>query len=146
MEARRLPAHGGQPGLLLCGAPKPDEVLFVVYQNGDTMVQDFISGNLDAIYMFPPAQYDKIKADRGRRDARVQLLELGLRGLQLLRRSVRRPPRLRDPQFRGALEYAVDREKILANAYSGRGIPGYTFLPPDTWSGPRLRLGARRRR
>ena len=57
----RMEAYDG----FYLGRAKPDEVIFVVYQNGDTMVQDFISGNLDAIYMFPPAQYDKIKATEG---------------------------------------------------------------------------------
>ena len=120
----------------LFGAPKPDEVIFVVYQNGDTMVQDFISGNLDAIYMFPPAQFDKVKAAEGVETREYNFWNWDYVGFNCYDGPSGGHPALRDAQFRGALEYAVDREKILSNAYSGRGIPGYTFLPPDTWSDP----------
>ncbi len=47
------------------GGPTVDELYYVLYQNGDTMVQDFLAGNLDAIYQFPPAQYDKIASAEG---------------------------------------------------------------------------------
>ncbi len=75
------------------GAPTIDEVMFVVYQNGDTMVQDLKSGDLDAAYLFPPAQYEELEATDGHRGDRVQLLQLGLRRVQLLRRRVRRQSR-----------------------------------------------------
>ncbi len=100
------------------------------------MVQDFISGNLDAIYMFPPAQFDKIKATEGVETREYNFWNWDYVGFNCYDGPSGGHPALRDPQFRGALEYAVDREKILSNAYSGRGIPGYTFLPPDTWSDP----------
>jgi peptide/nickel transport system substrate-binding protein len=118
------------------GRAKPDEVLFVVYQNGDTMVQDFISGNLDAIYMFPPAQYDKIKSTEGVETREYNFWNWDYVGFNCYKGPSGGHPALRDKLFRSALEYAIDRERILANAYSGRGIPGYTFLPPGGWSDP----------
>jgi peptide/nickel transport system substrate-binding protein len=118
------------------GRAKPDEVLFIVYQNGDTMVQDFLSGDLDAIYMFPPAQYGKIKAAKGVETREYNFWNWDYVGFNCYNGPSGGHPALRDPRFRSALEYAIDRQKILANAYSGFGIPGYTFLPPHTWSNP----------
>ena len=118
------------------GRAKPDEVLFVVYQNGDTMVQDFISGNLDAIYMFPPAQFDQIKATEGVETREYNFWNWDYVGFNCYEGSSGGHPALKDKEFRSALEYAIDRDKILENAYSGHGVPGYTFLPPDTWSDP----------
>jgi len=118
------------------GRAKPDEVLFVVYQNGDTMVQDFLAGNLDAIYQFPPAQFDKIKATEGVETHEYNFWNWDYVGFNCYEGESGGHPALRDPQFRSALEYAIDREKILDNAYSGHGIRGYTFLPPGTWSDP----------
>jgi peptide/nickel transport system substrate-binding protein len=43
---------------------------------------------------------------------------------------------LRDRRFRAALEYAIDREKIVDTAWQGYAIPGYTFLPPGDWKDP----------
>ena len=47
------------------GPAKIDELLFVEYQNADTMVQDLKAGNLDAAYMVPPAQYESLKNTPG---------------------------------------------------------------------------------
>ena len=74
------------------GKPTVDELIFVVYQNGDTMVQDLKAGTLDAAYLFPPAQFEPLAGDRGRRGHRVQLVQLGLRRVQLLRGRVQGPP------------------------------------------------------
>jgi peptide/nickel transport system substrate-binding protein len=123
------------PGFLF-GAPKTDELLFVVYQNGDTMVQDFLAGNLDAIYMFPPAQFDKVKGTEGVETREYLFWNWDYVGFNCYEGESGGHPALRDPQFRSALEYAIDRARIVENAYGGRAIPGYTFLPPGGWSDP----------
>jgi peptide/nickel transport system substrate-binding protein len=43
---------------------------------------------------------------------------------------------LRDPAFRVALDYAVDRERIVQLVYNGRAKPGYTMINADTWRDP----------
>jgi len=118
------------------GAPTNDEIMFVVYQNGDTMVQDFLAGNLDAIYLFPPAQFDKLKATEGVETVEYSYWNWDYVGFNCYEGSSGGHPALRDKRFRAALEYAVDREKILANAYGGHGWVGYTFMPPETWQDP----------
>jgi peptide/nickel transport system substrate-binding protein len=118
------------------GAPTNDEIMFVVYQNGDTMVQDFLAGNLDAIYLFPPAQFDQLKATEGVETIEYSYWNWDYVGFNCYEGESGGHPALRDKEFRAALEYAVDREKILANAYGGHGWVGYTFMPPETWQDP----------
>lgn len=118
------------------GRAKPDEVMFVVYQNGDTMVQDFLSGALDAIYLFPPAQWDTLRSTEGVEAIEYSYYNWDYVGFNCYDGPSGGHPALRDKDFRAALEYAVDREKIAQNAYSGHAMPGYTFLPPDTWHEP----------
>jgi len=118
------------------GRAKPDEVMFVVYQNGDTMVQDFKAGRLDAIYMFPPAQFDSLKATEGVETIEYPFWNWDYVGFNCYEGSSGGHPALRDKEFRSALEYAIDRDKILENAYTDHGWVGYTFLPPETWHDP----------
>ena len=45
--------------------PTIDEILFVTYQNPDTMTQDLLSGNLDAAWGIPSAQFPKLESTDG---------------------------------------------------------------------------------
>jgi peptide/nickel transport system substrate-binding protein len=112
------------------GRAKPDEVMFVVYQNGDTMVQDFKSGALDAIYPFPPAQFDELKATEGIEVVEYTWYNWDHIGFNCYEGKSKGHPALRDKRFRSALEYAIDRGKLVELAYGGHGVPGYTFMPP----------------
>jgi peptide/nickel transport system substrate-binding protein len=118
------------------GGPTVDELYYVLYQNGDTMVQDFLAGNLDAIYQFPPAQYDKVADAEGVEAIKYTFANWDYVGFNCYDGPSGGHPALLDPDFRKALEYAIDRENIVANAYAGNAIPGCTFMPPDTWSNP----------
>jgi peptide/nickel transport system substrate-binding protein len=118
------------------GRAKPDQVMFVVYQNGDTMVEDLKSGALDAIYMFPPAQFNALKETEGIEAIEYPFWNWDYVGFNCYDGPSGGHPVLRDKRFRSALEYAVDRQKILENAYSGHGWVGYSMLPPNTWKDP----------
>ncbi len=119
------------------GPPKVDEVLFVTYQNADTMVADLKSGRLAGIARFPQAQYESLKNTPG-----IKVEEAGLFGWTYLAFNCydspdsKGHPVLLDPDFRRALEYAVDRESIVQTAYYGHAAPGYTFMPTGVWSDP----------
>jgi len=118
------------------GGPTVDELYYVLYQNGDTMVQDFLNGNLDAIYQFPPAQFDKVASAEGVEAIKYTFANWDYVGFNCYEGPSGGHPALLDVDFRRALEYAIDRDNIVANAYAGNAIPGYTFMPPDTWSNP----------
>ena len=112
------------------GAPRVDELLFITYQNADTMVQDLKAGNLDGVVGVPAAQF----------------AGLGSQGLttnactawsftQLSFNCYDSPdslgnPVLLDQSFRQALQYAVDRDAVVQTSFSGYATAGTTLLPP----------------
>ena len=118
------------------GAPTVDELIFVVYQNGDTMVQDLKAGTIDAAYLFPPAQFKPLKATDGIEAIEYSWFNWDYVGFNCYEGKSKGNPVLRDKDFRAALEWAVNREKIDELAYGGHALPGYTFMPPDNWSDP----------
>ncbi len=118
------------------GKPTVDEVIFVVYENGDTMVQDLKAGTIDAAYLFPPAQFDPLKATDGIEAIDYSWANWDYVGFNCYEGKSKGNPVLRDKDFRAALEYAIDRDKIVELAYGGHAWPGYTFMPPDNWTDP----------
>jgi peptide/nickel transport system substrate-binding protein len=118
------------------GKPTVDEVIFVVYENGDTMVQDLKAGTIDAAYLFPPAQFDPLNATAGIKAIDYSWANWDYVGFNCYEGKSKGNPVLRDKDFRAALEYAIDRNKIVELAYGGHAWPGYTFMPPNNWSDP----------
>ena len=123
------------------GKPTVDEVLFVVYQNGDTMVQDLKAGTLDAAYLFPPAQYEPLKATAGIEAIEFSWFNWDYVGFNCYEGESKGNPVLRDKDFRAALEYAVDREQMVELAYGGMPGPATRSCRPRL-ERSRLRLGA----
>jgi peptide/nickel transport system substrate-binding protein len=112
------------------GAPTIDELYFESYQNADTMVQDLKAGTLDGADGVPAAQFKGTASDSITTNAAVSWAFE-----QLTFNCYDDPhsggnPVLLDPQFRQALQWAVDREKNAAVAYGGYMSPGTTLLPP----------------
>jgi len=118
------------------GKPTVDELIFVVYQNGDTMVQDLKAGTIDAAYLFPPAQFKPLEATEGIEAIEFTWFNWDYIGFNCYEGKSKGHPVLRDSAFRAALEYAIDRDAMVELAYSGHAWPGYTFIPPDNWSDP----------
>ena len=112
------------------GAPAVDELIFETYQNADTMVQDLKVGTLDAAESIPAAQFKGLANETVTTNAAVSWSFE-----QLTFNCYDDPhsggnPVLLDPQFRRALQWAVDRDKNAALAYGGYMSPGTTLLPP----------------
>ena len=118
------------------GPPKIDEVIFVFYETADAMVEDLKSGNLDAAYTFPPAQYEPLKNTPGVAVEQYTWFNWDYLAFNCYAGKSHGHPVLRDPRFRVALEYAVDRDQLVNVAYNGYAIPGYTFMPPNNWKDP----------
>jgi len=116
--------------------PEIDEVMYVVYKNGDTMVQDLKSGAIDAAYLFPPAQFDALTQEEDIEAIEYSWFNWDYLGFNCYEGESLGNPVLRDAKFRAALEYGIDREKIVEVAYGGHAWTGYTFLPPDNWRDP----------
>ena len=112
------------------GAPAIGELILETYQNPDTMVQDLKAGTLDAADGVPAAQFKGLANDTITTNAAVSWSFE-----QLTFNCYDDPhsggnPVLLDPQFRTALQWAVDRDKNATLAYGGYMSPGTTLLPP----------------
>ncbi len=118
------------------GPAKIDELLYVEYQNADTMVEDLKAGNLDAAYGVPPAQFESLENTPGVAVAKYTWFNWDYIGFNCYTGKSHGNPVLLDQRFRVALEYAIDRERIVDVAFNGYAIPGYTFLPPGQYKDP----------
>jgi len=118
------------------GPPKVDEVLFVFYQNAESMVADFKLGKLAGVYLFPQAQYEPLKHTPGVEVIKYTWFNWDYLAFNCYTGESHGNPVLRDQRFRVALEYAINREQIVEVAYYGYALPGYTFLPPNSWKDP----------
>jgi peptide/nickel transport system substrate-binding protein len=115
------------------GKPKVDEVIFETYQNADTMAQDVKAGNLAGAWGIPPAQV------KGLNSASVKSISYTTIGFdQLTFNCAPAPatgnPVLRDPAFRKALNYAIDKQKIATVAYSGQVSPATSMIPAGLYA------------
>ena len=117
--------------------PAVDELIFAVYQNPDTMTMDFTSGNLDAAWGIPVAQFGALESQQG-----AEAIAYPYYNWEYLNFNCYESadslgaPVLKDWRFRNALNFAMDREKLCAIAFQDYASPGTTIIPPDTWSDP----------
>ena len=116
--------------------PTVDEILFITYQNPDSMTQDLLGGNLDAAWGIPPAQFSKLEATQGLQAIAYNLLTWDYLAMNCYEGPSRGNPVLRDVEFRRALNWAIDRQRIVDLAWGGRGKPGTTIMTPDSWVDP----------
>jgi peptide/nickel transport system substrate-binding protein len=113
------------------GAPTIDAILFSIYQNPDSLVQDYKAGNLDAAYSVPAAQLQALKVGPGWETVNAPYIgfyELGFNCWQSPKSKGN--PLLLDYRIRLACSYAIDRQKIVDAAMSGLAKPGTTVISP----------------
>lgn len=126
-EFVRLTAHPGYWG----GKAKIDEVLFLAYRDAAVMVRDLQAGLLDAAYDVPPGMASQL-----REQAALTTVDAFF-GAQdrLVFNCSKRPSgghaALRDPEFRRALAWAIDRESIVRVAYGGLAEAGASVVAPS---------------
>jgi peptide/nickel transport system substrate-binding protein len=124
-------------------APKVTEILLRRFKSVDTAVAAMKRGEVDAIGNLNSVQFDALKGDPT--IARVQAS--GLRFHELLVNPGARlangtptgtgHPALRDKRVRLAIDYAIDRQKLIDGVLGGYGQPGAGYLParlkPWSW-------------
>jgi peptide/nickel transport system substrate-binding protein len=113
------------------GAPKVDEVIFQLYTNPDTMAQDLKLGTIDGALDVPPAQFKQIGAEPGltaNNATSWRFIELGMNCYDSPN-SLGNPVLL-DKQFRQAVNWAVDRQKVADVAYQGYATVGSSIIVP----------------
>ena len=118
------------------GAPKIDEIIFNTYQNADNMVADLRTGALDVAWDIPKAQFQALSSTPGIKTlagmgmpAEDELCFNAYKGASSLAN-----PAVKDPAFRRALNWAVDRNKIVQLAYDGYATPGSSIIPSGYYS------------
>ena len=113
------------------GAPKVHDLYIMTYTNADTMTADLKLGALDAAVNVPPAQFKALATRPGittNPGESWNFTELGFNCYNSP--NSKGNPVLLDPKFRQALNYAVDRQKIVETAFYGYGTVGSTLIVP----------------
>ena len=119
------------------GRPKVDEIIFQAYTNPDTMTQDLRTGAVDAAQGVPSAQFEGLQGDAALKAIAYNYINWDYVDLNCYDGAESGGnPVLRDPAFRVALDYAIDRERIIQLVYNGRAKAGYTMITADTWRDP----------
>ena len=116
------------------GAPKVDEVILEVYQNPETMVDDLRSGAIQGADGIPEALLKGLSQATGTTpiasniDAAKWFDELAFNCYDSPN-SLGNPV-LRDPKFRQAVAWAIDKQKLVQVAYGGYAVPGSSIVVP----------------
>ena len=116
--------------------PKVDEIIFQLYQNPDTMASDLKTGAIQGARDIPPAVFESLGAAPG-----LGTIEAAMNGIQYLGmncyagKSSLGNPVLRDPAFRTALQWAIDKQRIVDVAYSGHGQPATSMVRAGLYPG-----------
>jgi peptide/nickel transport system substrate-binding protein len=113
------------------GAPKIDELFFENYKSADTMTADLKQGTIDAAVELPQAQYPSVASTEGvtgLKGTHWRFNELGFNCYDSP--DSMGNPVLLDPKFRQALNWAIDRQKIVDVAFFGQADAGSTLIVP----------------
>jgi peptide/nickel transport system substrate-binding protein len=116
------------------GAPKIDEVIFENYSNPDSMAADLKTNTIQAAWNIPLIQFDSLNKPP---TTAIKAEVVGFDELAFNcydNKDSLGNPVLRDPAFRQALNYAVDKQKIATVAYQGFAIPGETIITHDYYA------------
>lgn len=111
--------------------PFIDECVFVSYSNSDTMAQALSLGEIDAAISINSAQKKQLENDKN-----VTVISGEIPGFTQIGINVwadpasKGNPLLKDKAIRQAIEYAIDKKKIIQMAYGGEGSEGTTLLNP----------------
>ena len=114
--------------------PTIDEVIFSYYTNTDTMVADLKSGTIDGAQVIPPEQFKRLESEPG-----IQTIAYPLYNWEYIDVNCYDSPDslgnpvLKDPKFRVAMAWAIDREKCASLGWSGLADPGYGIFPKKGW-------------
>ena len=114
--------------------PTIDEVIFQYYTNTDTMVTDLKSGAIDGAQVIPPEQFRRLETEAG-----LEAIAYPLYNWEYIDVNCYESPDslgnpvLRDPAFRVAMAWAIDRRKCAELGWSGLADVGYGIFPKAGW-------------
>lgn len=112
------------------GSPKINKLIYVVYANRDTMAQSIKLGEIDAALGLYKAQVKTIEDDKN-----ISIYDFSENGFTEIAFNCRSDgkskgnPLILDKRIRQAIEYAMDKQKIIDMVYEGEGEIGTTMIP-----------------
>jgi peptide/nickel transport system substrate-binding protein len=119
------------------GAPHFDEVVFRVYKSEDPASQALIKGEVDFVEELSALQVetlnaqDNIDAANGTSPSFSEIaFNVGSIDTKTGKPMGDPNPAVLDPAFRYALNFALDREKLVETVYQGAAEPASTIIPP----------------
>jgi peptide/nickel transport system substrate-binding protein len=123
------------------GAPHIDEFVFRVFQNPETMVQALEQGEIDFADDVDAALFDSLEgnpnitANVGSSDYFIQMsFNLCTNEVAYCKKTgFNHHPATTDPQFRLAVEYAIDRDVFVDRVKLGHATPGSTVILQPKW-------------
>ncbi len=118
------------------GAPRIDEVIFVPYQNPDTMVQELRDDSIDACWGIPEAQVAPLGKNPDFKTIVYPVKGFDELGFNCYTGKSEGNPVLTDWRFRQALNWAIDKQQIVKIAYDGYAVPGTTLVVPGYYHDP----------
>ena len=119
------------------GAPKADEVVWSLYKNQDTMAADLKSGALQVAWDIPQAQFEPLNADQNLTAVGGVLNGFNHMGFNCYAgKASLGNPVLKDAAFRRALNWAIDKQKIVDIGYFGHAQPATTIIRADYYKPP----------
>ena len=119
------------------GAPKVDEVIWSLYKNQDTMAADLKSGAIQVAWDIPQAQFDPLDADPNLAAIGGVLNGFNHMGFNCYTGEASfGNPVLQDAAFRRALNWAIDKQKVVDIGYLGHAQPATTIIRSDYYKEP----------
>jgi peptide/nickel transport system substrate-binding protein len=111
------------------GKPPVDRIVYQIYANWDGAIQALIGGDIDLTFSDTPTQY--IPALEGQPNIAVERRPPGdITALTFnVYKGGNKHPAIEDPLLREAIDYAIDKQKML-----DVGLEGYGMLCPTNWA------------
>ena len=111
--------------------PTVEVILFNIYQQQDSLVADYKMGNLDAAIELDPGFYRPIKGVPGSTLVAAPALGFHELGMNCYKSPKSKGnPLLLDVRVRQAIDYAIDKKRIVTGAMDGLAPVGSSLLSP----------------
>ena len=110
------------------GPPKLKRIIVKIIPDDNTVLLQYKTHELDAIFSAPLAEYAQL---RELSNAKITLVPTS--AFELLALNTRHPP-LDDIRVRKAIDYAVNKPRLIANVTHGTGIPADSDIASTSWA------------
>ncbi len=122
-----------------------DHLIFSLYTDQTTMTSDLSNGIIQLAIDLPPAQIQGLRSAKNVSVQACAQKAFDYLSFNCYTGASGGNPVLRDWKFRNALNWAIDKQKLVSLAYDGNATPGSSLFEPDFYA-PRSTGTGRRRR